>query len=561
MLEGIPLAIELAAAWVGTLSGVQIATEIESNIDFLTTSMRNVPERHRSIRATMDHFWKLLSANERHLLCRLSVFHGEFSYHAAEQVAGASLLSLASLRDKSIIHRTKHERYDLHDLIRKYAQMKLEESPEELRTTKDIHCLYYLNFLGNRENDLRNERQMAAIAEISAEIENIRVAWRYAIAHDQVAKLRQPILSFWFFDIRGWFQETYSLFQWTLKKVESKNEPDGKEDPETIVTREHLRANLAWFCIRLGKFDDARQLLHQSLTLLRAHGACTELLNALHHMGSLERLAGNFALSQDLFLELLDLADRMGNRWHIALAHGNIGVAKTALGEYQEAYTHLYTANTIFREVGDRRILAAGLQFFGEVLRNLGRVAEAQGCLCESLEISQIFGDRWIRGLSLNQLGLVFKAQGEYGEAVRLFQESLAQLREIGEFWSMLQALNNLGAVYLVLGAYAEARTAFCESLSIAGTEQILPETIDALMGVAHIFRAEGKLEEAQAMRLLVVDHPLIRKDSKIRAEQILAELEPLLTPELVGNALAWKNRTALPEAIAAIVQTGRIYI
>ncbi len=184
MLEGIPLAIELAAAWVGMLSGAEIATEIESNIDFLTTSMRDVPERHRSIRATMDHSWKLLSANERYLLRRLSVFHGEFSYHAAEQVAGASLLSLASLHAKSIVHRTKRERYDLHDLIRKYALMKLEESPEELENTQGIHCLYYLDFLGDREDDLRNERQLAVMAEISAEIENIRVAWRHAITHD-----------------------------------------------------------------------------------------------------------------------------------------------------------------------------------------------------------------------------------------------------------------------------------------------------------------------------------------------------------------------------------------
>lgn len=343
--------------------------------------------------------------------------------------------------------------------------------------------------------------------------------------------------------------------------MELKNETGEKGDPETIIVCEHIRANLAWFCIRLGKFDEARKLLHRSLTFLRSYGPCMELLNALHHMGALERLAGNFILSQELFLEMLDRATGMGARWHIALAHGNVGVAKLALGEYQEAHTHLHTANTIFREVGDRRILAVGLQFFGEALRNLGRFAEARGCLCESLEISKIFGDRWIRGLSLNQLGLVFKAQGGYGEAVRLFQESLAQLREIGEFWGMLQALNNLGAVYLVLGAYAEARSAFCESLSIAGAEQILPEALDALMGIAYILMAEGELEEAQAVGLLVLDHPLIRHESKVSAEQIVSELKALLTPEQVGVIGEWKNRTELQEVIAEVVQSGRIYI
>ena len=559
LLEGIPLAIELSAAWVRLLSCEEIVHEIESNLDFLTTSVRDIPERHRSIRATIDHSWKLLSDEESRILRRLSVFHGGFSRHAAERVAGASLSSLASLHAKSLVHRTEGERFDLHDLLRKYTLMKLEESPEELEKTKDVHCAYYLDFLGDREGDLRNERQLIAMAEISAEIENIRAAWHHAVTHDQVAKLRKPILSYWFYDIRGWFQEAYALFHWTIEELDTKNKPGQKGDPETIVAREHLRANLAWFCVRLGKFDESRRFLHHSLTLLRSYGASTELLNTLHHMGALERLAGNFVLSQELFLEMLDHATRMGARWYIALAHGNVGVAKLALGEYQEARTRLQTANTIFREVGDRRIMAVGLQFFGEALRNLGEYAVAQDCLSESLEISRMFGDRWISGLSLNQLGLVFKAKGEYEEASRLFRESLALLREIKEFWGMLQALNSLGAVYLTLGAYPEARSAFCESLSIAGHEQILPEALDALIGMAYIVMEAGDLEEALAMVLLALSHPLIRIESKTRAEDLCTKLTALLTPQQVEAAYTWQDGKSLHEVMSEIVQTGRI--
>ncbi len=557
LLEGIPLAIELAAAWTGLLSCAEIAREIESNIDFLTTSIRDVPERHRSMRATIDHSWKLLSENDRQLFRRLSVFHGGFSYHAAEQVAGATLSSLASLQAKSIVHRTKNERYDLHDLLRKYALMKLEEITEELDHTKDIHCTYYLNFLGDREGDLRNERQLTTIAEISTEIENIRAAWQYAAIHGQAAKLRRPAMSFWFFDIRGWFQEAYTLYRWTIKELESTNGIYGQGDAETIVVREHIRANLAWFCIRLGKFDESHKLLHQSLAYLRSYGACMELLNTLHHAGALERLVGNFILSQNLFLELLNIATEMGARWHIALAHGNIGVAKVALGEYEEAYTHLYAGNTIFREVGDRRILAVGLQFFGEVLRNLQRNAEARVYLNESLVISESIGERWISGLSLNQLGLIFKAEGEYEEAARLFREALVQLREINEFWGMLQALNSLGAVYLALNANAEARAAYDELLSIAGYEQILPEALDALIGIAYVLLGEGELEEAQVIVSLALDHPLIRYESKNHAEQICTELKALLTPEQARLAQVRKNRITLQEAICDIVQRG----
>ena len=151
LLEGIPLAIELAAAWVSLLSCQEIAHEIEANLDFLTTSMRDVPERHRSIRATINHSWKLLPDEECRILSRLSVFHGGFSRRAAEQVAGASISSLASLHSKSLVRRTESGRYDLHELLRKYALMKLEESSEELENTKNVHCIYHLDIFGDRE--------------------------------------------------------------------------------------------------------------------------------------------------------------------------------------------------------------------------------------------------------------------------------------------------------------------------------------------------------------------------------------------------------------------------
>jgi len=121
LVEGIPLALELAAVWVGMLSCREIAQEIESNTDFLITSMRDIPERHRSLRATFEHSWRLLSEAERDALCRLSVFHGWFDCLAAEIVAGASLPLLSSLVSKLLIRRTQDGRYDLHEVIRQYA--------------------------------------------------------------------------------------------------------------------------------------------------------------------------------------------------------------------------------------------------------------------------------------------------------------------------------------------------------------------------------------------------------------------------------------------------------
>jgi predicted ATPase len=139
MLEGIPLAIELAAAWVGMLTCREIADEIESNIDILTTTMRDIPERHRSMRATFDHSWRLLSNAERDVLRRLSVFRGGFYRHAAEIIAGASLSSLASLVFKSLVRRTGNGRYDLHEVIRQYALAYLAKNESQYDATRDHH--------------------------------------------------------------------------------------------------------------------------------------------------------------------------------------------------------------------------------------------------------------------------------------------------------------------------------------------------------------------------------------------------------------------------------------
>ena len=111
IMEGMPLGIELAAAWVGLLPCEEIAREIERNIDFLTVSMRDMPERHRSLRATLDHSWKLLNAEEKWILSRLSVFHGSFRREAAEEICGASLAVLSSFRDKMLLYRTEQDFY------------------------------------------------------------------------------------------------------------------------------------------------------------------------------------------------------------------------------------------------------------------------------------------------------------------------------------------------------------------------------------------------------------------------------------------------------------------
>ena len=149
LVAGLPLALELAASWTKSLRCEVIAAEIQRNLDFLTTSLRNVPDRQRSMRAVFDHSWQLLSEAERNVFKRLAVFRGGFRRVAAEQVARATLQILTSLVDKSLLRWEPDGRYQIHELLRQYAAEHLVLSPNDIAQVYDRHCAYYANFLSN----------------------------------------------------------------------------------------------------------------------------------------------------------------------------------------------------------------------------------------------------------------------------------------------------------------------------------------------------------------------------------------------------------------------------
>jgi predicted ATPase len=191
LVEGAPLGIELAASWLRVLSCREIADEIEKGLDFLTSALQNVPERHRSLRAVFDHSWNLLSPPEQVLFRQLSVFQGGFPRDAAAQVVGASLPLLAGLADKSLLRRNASGRYEVHELLRQYAEEKLRLLPEEHERVHDQHCRYYAELLSQHKTQLKGEAPQAALLALSAERENVRAAWNWAVEHRKVAELNQ----------------------------------------------------------------------------------------------------------------------------------------------------------------------------------------------------------------------------------------------------------------------------------------------------------------------------------------------------------------------------------
>ena len=218
LVEGLPLGIELAAAWLNVLPAQKIAQEIERSFDFLTGRQHDMPERHQSMRAVFEQSWQLLSQVEQQVLRCLSVFRGDFLPEAVQAIIpDATLEILAGLIEKSLFTLTGEGRYHIHELLRQFATEKSRAEPAEQAETQDRHRRYFLAFLHQQENILRGQGQKEALTAISREIENIRVAWNRAVDQQVVAEVDEALGCLYnFYYTRSRYQEGEEVFKYAI---------------------------------------------------------------------------------------------------------------------------------------------------------------------------------------------------------------------------------------------------------------------------------------------------------------------------------------------------------
>jgi serine/threonine protein kinase len=264
LVAGMPLGIVLAAAWLEMLTLAEIADEISKSIDFLETEMRDIPERQRSIRAVFDYSWNLMSEDERAVFMKLAVFPCGFTREAAQVVAGASLKTLMSLVNKSLIRRDASSgRYEVHELLRQYGEGKLIEKAVDRDTAHDAHSAYFAKFLGQRRQWLRDYRQKTAASEIQAKLDNIRFAWRTMIQKQKEDEIAQCVLSL-FFALSEWsnsFQEAVNLFEMAFQSIASTSS-------QLRWLKGYLLSAESCFVFLMGNHVQAHQQIHAAEALL-----------------------------------------------------------------------------------------------------------------------------------------------------------------------------------------------------------------------------------------------------------------------------------------------------
>jgi predicted ATPase/DNA-binding XRE family transcriptional regulator len=555
LVEGMPLAIELAAAWVRVLPLGEIADEIERTLDFLAASARDLPARHRSLRAVFDHSWNLLTDEERAVFRMLSIFRGGFRREAAEWIAGATLTLLTALVDKSLLRRSGAGRYDMHELVRQYAAAHLEASAEEYAVARARHAGYYLTLIQRRENDIKRARQRAVIDEVVAEIDNLRLAWDWAAAHEQLAELGGAVRGLsWFYELRSWFQEGEQMLERAVKAISGAQLLSDRETERAILLGQ-LKTFEGWFRFRQGHYGSARELLLESVSLLRPLGDQSALADALASLGMALNLMGDYQPAREVLQEGLALGRALGDNWVIILSLGTLGMVAHGLGEYQEAERLCRESLTLSLALGSVRALVFSISALTMAAFAQGQYSEAQALVRTSFATSSAVGDYWGIGSALLQLGRVAYAQGEYAEAQYMFRESCATFREIGDRWSMARALTSLADTLAALGERSAALGAFRDAWLMATEAQVMPVAMEALAGLAELLVNDGAIQIVHQLIGYILNAPAAGQAARDRAERVRGRM--VAAPRQQAIDPASNDFSSLEQLLGAVFLPG----
>ncbi|MCL4832509.1 MAG: hypothetical protein KJZ86_08715 [Caldilineaceae bacterium] len=472
MVGGMPLALELAAAWGDVLSCREIVQQLEISLGILRSESLSLPERHRSMAAVLASAWQRLSGEEQQVMARLSLFRGGFTREAAAAVTGASLLLLQGLIHRSLLRRTGEGRYEMQELIRQYAGERLARQPERHAAAQAAHAGYFAAFIQAREKELTTNPSPALLDEVAADIENVRVAWRYALERDEMELLLQMVV--------GLAKFRHNRAEWSgvvdtayLMAASHCEETWGK----VLATRsgeDALKAQLVWGLI-------------------------------LRESGTAQRRAGRTAHYVALIKRAIQRLHPISERWpgHLAVAYLERSLCTSLAGETIDPFEMVDIAIHWAEKAESPRELCSILSEKGVKLINAGRLAEGIADCQRAVSLADEANVIDVKIGALSRLGIAAHRLGDYTQAYTALQsanELKSRVNNAFIEWSVSVARINL---LRDMGKLQEA------ALGVADLERYVRQPnvsvsnywlIELPILQAMVFWDEGELEQALSL-------------------------------------------------------------
>lgn len=565
-LQGVPLALELAAVRVKSMTVEQIAERLGEHLagqlGLLSSGSRTVPSRQQTLRGTLDWSYILLNRSERLLLHRLSVFAGGWTLPAAEQVCAgkgseASIVPeqvldlLTSLVDKSLVGfatdlSKTSGRYYLLEMVRQYASEKLEASGE-LAVIKERHTAWFLSFAESTEPYLRGSEPETYLRRLETDYDNFQaaLAWSATESQEPESGVRLAGALWWFWKIRARFTEGRQY----LSSAMERQDPQG----ETVARAKALDAAGA-LALNQGDFAASQSLHEQSLVLYRKRQNRKGIASVLNNLGILASHQGNHAASRVFYEESLGISRELDDIPGISKALSNLGNVTRLQGDYASAQAFQEECLKIRRRRGDKQGIGHCLANLGNLVRLQGHHATARVLLEESLSVCREVGDKQGIAYALSHLGSAATTIGDLATARLLFEESLEIRREMGQKRSTGWSLTNLGVVAFYEGKIGASQSLFEEGLSIfrelndnGGIAWCLNRLGDVAYRCTEHIQAQDYFQESLRLFRILGDKEGIAENLRDLAAVFAAQQEEQKSARLWGAAEALREKIGAP--------------
>ncbi len=523
LVEGMPLALELASTWMKTLQTDEIAAEIQRNIEFLSTSLRNMPPRHQSMQAVFEQTWQRLSDEEQRVFRALAVFSGSFRREAAEAVAGVSLRILSDLLDKSLLTREPNGRYQIHELLRQYTQARSETSPDKSFRIHDLHAAYYTHFLYEREQDLTGGRQRDASLEIEADLDNIRAAWAWAVEHSKVEAIAQSAHALMLFcQIKCLFSEGIDAFEKALPVLDN-------DDPQAEIFLAELLCDLGGFYIRVGALQQAKAMEERSWQIYTQHGVLPAPGHALDPRVVLVYahiyLGTNINVVEQLVRDAIQDHTLREDRVNLAIDYTVLQMVVRLQGRYEEARQYIERAYEYIVFVGDAYRGSYFLSEWAILSQLLGDMVDAKRRLQAAYSIQQDINDPKGMADTLDSLGRIALLEGDNAGAGHYYEQARAIRHDQGDRVGLATSLEGMGNSACAMGHYGEAQRYLREALQLSYQHK-LSRTPSIFVAVGDLFLQTGHSPRGIELLALAVQHPVSDQDTKDRAQRLLDQYQ-----------------------------------
>jgi non-specific serine/threonine protein kinase len=553
-LDGLPLALELAAARLRALTVEQLASRLDDRFHLLTGGSRADLPRHQTLRGALDWSYDLLTEPERVNLRRLSIFAGGFTLEAAEAVCGNEVLNLLdSLVDQSLVQPDREGRFRLLETIREYALERLHEAGEH-RATGESHAAWAVALAEAAEIGLQGPEQVAWLSRLADEMDNFRAAMEGSLNRQEGETAGRLIAALArFFHWRGYVTEGRGWLERALSVGES----------VSPATRARLLYGAAALCHEQAEGETARRYAEESLSLRRQLDDRRGVAASLEQLGHVVNLQGDLKRAVALFEESLATARAIGDAAGTATALNALGYMAWFNDDHERATALCEESLRLRRSLSDPWGIAYSLEFLGLALAARKATEPAMRALEECLELRRQLADKRGVAAALMQLGFAAFMGGDPGTARRHLQESLPLWREVANPDNAATVLAGLGATHRGLGEYGRSAALYVESLAQFERIAMTWGIAECLEGLARTAQAAGEFPRSLRFAGLAEatregDALPIKESKRLEYAQWQAAAAATLGDEACAAVWAEGRRLSLDQAIAEAREIGR---